>query len=240
MINKKEIINQSQFFKFKQAENPLVQIHKGWNKSIIAKFTLKKDDEINEIFFKKNFSFIINKEKILVVTSGKIEIKKNEKVLVLKEFDALNFSSDNKDFKVRGVTECNFYLVSSTAIPSRKIDGIYFNFKNDIVSRDIWGGQCISRPYVGIDLNLVLFDLKPGFKFEDQGHANEQITWVIQGSMDFYSNDLKMKLTPANGVDIGPHHLHGGISNGAIGFDAFFPKREESQYKQVIKTKKFE
>ena len=34
------------------------------------------------------------------------------------------------------------------------------------------------------------------------------------------------------GVDIGPNHIHGGISSGAIGFDAFFPKRKEQKYKK--------
>ena len=57
--------------------------------------------------------------------------------------------------------------------------------------------------------------------------------------MDFYCNNLKSKLTEINGVDIGPNHPHGGISNGAIGFDAFFPKRDGSEYKQTVRTNKF-
>ena len=54
--------------------------------------------------------------------------------------------------------------------------------------------------------------------------------------MDFYSNNSKKTLTVAHGVDIGPNHVHGGLSAGAIGFDAFFPKREESKYKKSPKT----
>ena len=57
--------------------------------------------------------------------------------------------------------------------------------------------------------------------------------------MDFYSDKIKNKLTDKIGVDIGPNHSHGGISNGAIGFDAFFPKRAETNYKQVTETIKF-
>ena len=79
---------------------------------------------------------------------------------------------------------------------------------------------------------MVLFDLKPGFKFEDKGHSNEQITWVITGSMDFYANGEKKTIKPGIGVDIGPNHIHGGISSGAMGFDAFFPKRQEIKYKK--------
>ena len=96
----------------------------------------------------------------------------------------------------------------------------------------MWGGQCISRLYESRELTIVLFDLKNGFEFEDKGHANEQITWLIDGKMNFYSNGISKTLTPENGgIDIGPHHVHGGVSEGAIGFDAFFPKRQEAKYK---------
>ena len=109
---------------------------------------------------------------------------------------------------------------------------VFFNFKKDLKAKYLWGGQCISRPFEAQGLTLVLFDLKPGFKFEDKGHANEQITWLTMGSMDFYANGNHKTLTPGVGVDIGPNHIHGGISNGALGFDAFFPKREEVKYKK--------
>ena len=75
-----------------------------------------------------------------------------------------------------------------------------------------------------------MFDLKPGFKFHDEGHINEQITWVIKGNMDFYVSKIKKKLNSNEGVDIGKSDFHGGLSNGAIGFDAFYPKREEKKY----------
>ncbi|MDB9774013.1 hypothetical protein OAB21_00085 [Candidatus Pelagibacter sp.] len=100
--------------------------------------------------------------------------------------------------------------------------------------RTFGGGQCISRVYAGENLNLVMFDLKPGFKFNDKGHANEQITWVIKGEMNFYSNKVEKKLNQFNAVDIGENHEHGGISNGAIGFDAFYPKRKEEKYNKII------
>ena len=49
--------------------------------------------------------------------------------------------------------------------------------------------------------------------------------------MDFYTNNIHKKLNINNGVDIGPYHLHGGVSGGAKGFDVFFPKRQEVKYK---------
>ena len=71
-----------------------------------------------------------------------------------------------------------------------------------------------------------------------RGHANEQITWLINGSMNFYCNRINQELTDLTGVDIGPNHRHGGVSNGAVGFDAFFQK-ENGKYIQPIKTIKF-
>ncbi len=114
-----------------------------------------------------------------------------------------------------------------------KDKSFFFNFKKDIEARNLWGGQIISRPYEGKELTLVLFDLKPGFKFEDKGHANEQITWLTNGEMAFYSNGNKKTLTVDLGVSIGPNHVHGGVSGGALGFDAFFPKRIEEKYKKI-------
>ena len=89
------------------------------------------------------------------------------------------------------------------------------------------------KSFFGESLNVVLFDLKNGFKFNDTGHENEQITWVIKGDMDFYVENVKEKLTEDNGVDIGSFQIHGGVSNGAIGFDAFYPKREEKNIRQL-------
>ena len=98
-----------------------------------------------------------------------------------------------------------------------------------IKEKNLWCGQIISRPYEGKGLTLVLFDLKPGFKFEDKGHANEQITWLISGKMDFHANGKNKTLTSDIGVDIGPNHIHGGVSGGALGYDAFYPKRDLGQ-----------
>ena len=41
-----------------------------------------------------------------------------------------------------------------------------------------------------IDLMLKLNNAK----FQDQGHLNEQITWLIKGSMNFYVGDNQKKL----------------------------------------------
>ena len=71
----------SKFFEFKDLDGTddcVVKMHKGWNKSIVIKFCIKKKNLINNFFIKKHFPSLINKEKIIVVTSGAIEIKKKK------------------------------------------------------------------------------------------------------------------------------------------------------------------
>ena len=94
-----------------------------------------------------------------------------------------------------------------------------FNFKKDIKPKNLWGGECISRVYYGKVLNVVMFDLKKGFKFHDNGHKNEQITWLLSGQMEFYVDKKLLKVD--EGVSIGKSLFHGGISNGAIGLMLF-------------------
>lgn len=233
----------SKFFSFKEIEtnNDKFKAHifKGWNKSLIIKLNLKANEFFDSHLVKENFPQIHNKEKLFILTSGKVKFSCKTKNINLKNFDALNIFSEDPNYRFEITEDCNLFIVSSERLNKKQFMSEYFNFKKDIKAIDIWGGQCISRPYSGVDLNIVLFDLKPGFKFNDKGHSNEQITWLIDGNMDFYCNEIKDKLTNSNGVDIGANHVHGGVSNGAIGFDAFFPKRNDEKYRQNVKTIKF-
>jgi quercetin dioxygenase-like cupin family protein len=226
--------NQSTFFEFKNESgegNFSISEFKGWNGSLIIKLDIPKNLTIkDDLIISKHFD-ILNKEKIIVVTQGEIDFKLNNKSFLLKEFDAVNLFSNNSKYEIKSLVDSQIYIISAENLKPQKKDPIFFNFFEDIVPKDIWGGQCISRVFYGECLNIVLFDLKPGFKFHDEGHENEQITWVVKGEMDFYAKDLKKKLQPGTGVDIGGYDLHGGISNGAIGFDVFYPKRNEKKYK---------
>ena len=232
----------SKFFKFTNSQiedNIRLSTYYGWNKSLVSKIIFKNFDKIDNFFIKKNFPNILNKEKIFIITSGKSKFKSNKKNLNLRKFDAISIFSDNFDYSFECQKDTQLFIVSSEKFKKKKHKCVFFNFKKNIKIIDIWGGQCLSRPYSGIDLNIVLFDLKRGFKFSDIGHSNEQITWLISGSMKFYSGRLNEKLTNKKGIDIGPFHKHGGLSNGAIGFDAFFPKRIEKKYKHKVNLIKF-
>ena len=226
-LRDKEIKKNSKFFKFDNKQtnkNFKISFFNGWNRSLIIKILFKNSGKINNFFIKNYFPNIFDKEKIFITISGKPKFKSTKKNINLKKFDAICIFSDNYDYNFEGKKNTEFYIVSSEKFKKRKNKSIFFNFKKNIKKIDIWGGQCISRPYSGIDLNVVMFDLKRGFEFNDTGHSNEQITWLVSGSMSFYSGKYRGRLYIKKGFDIGPFHKHGGLSNGAIGFDAFFQK----------------
>ena len=226
----------SNYFKFKN--NPSIKNfwfseYKGWNGLIIMKLNLQNNAIIDNNSIKSKYFDVSDKEKIIILVKGNIEVKSNNKTYSLNEFDAVNFYADNTSYTIKSNSNSQIFIISADKLKPQKKDPIFFNFLKDIKPKDIWGGQCISRVFFGESLNVVLFDLKSGFKFNDTGHENEQITWVIKGDMDFYVENVKEKLTEDNGVDIGSFQIHGGVSNGAIGFDAFYPKREEKKYKTI-------
>lgn len=224
----------SQYFNFSESlkfQDQSISEYKGWNSLFIIKFELKKGKILNNNNINSHYPELIEKQKIFVITKGIIKIKHEGSEFLLREYDAVDFISSSQTYEIESQENSIAFMISAKNLSSQSGKPVFFNFKKDIKSVDLWGGQCISRPYAGAGLTLVLFDLKPGFKFEDKGHANEQITWLIFGKMDFHANGECKTLKSGNGVDIGPNHIHGGISGGAMGFDAFFPKRQETKYK---------
>jgi quercetin dioxygenase-like cupin family protein len=204
----------------------------GWSGLQVVRFSMSKSTKINSIQLNETFSHLKEKEKIFICTKGNIKFKSDDLETDLIEFDAIDSVSEDINYEFNALKDSSIFMISSCKAMTSKGKCIHFNFKKDVEAKNLWGGQIISRPYEGKELTVVLFDLKPGFKFEDKGHANEQITWLTEGEMDFYSNNTKKLLKTDLGVSIGPYHVHGGISAGALGFDAFFPKRVEEKYKK--------
>ena len=227
---------QSKYFQFEELKNetkPETKFYHylGWNSLIILKLEIKKNAKIDFKKINQNYSKISNKQKIFVLTEGECNFEIEKTIHNLKKFDAVDLVAGNEQYELKAIEDSLIYIVSAFNLEKQDGKPKIFNFEKNIESKNLWGGQIISRPYEGNGLTFVLFDLKKGFKFEDKGHANEQITWLISGEMDFYTNNIHKKLYINNGVDIGPYHLHGGVSGGAKGFDVFFPKRQEVKYK---------
>jgi len=228
----------SKYFNFKDELKSINSIdffrYVGWSGLYVVKFVMPQTSKITNLQLDEFFPDLKRKEKIFVTTKGNIEFKSNDLDTNLNELDAVDVVSETINYNFNAISDSTIFMISSRESKIFEEKSINFNFKKDIEARNLWGGQIISRPYEGKELTVVLFDLKPGFKFEDKGHENEQITWLIEGEMDFYSNDKKKLLKTDLGVSIGPNHVHGGVSGGALGFDAFFPKRDEKKYKKDV------
>ena len=224
------------YFSFKKLEvrlrDVLVSNFEGWSGLDIFKFSLPKDKKFLSSQLNIFKPELINKEKIFFTYEGGIELKSEEFKFVLKKLDAIDFRNE-QNYEFKSLKETSIFMISSKVSKQINEKSIAFNFEKDLEKRDLWGGKIISKPYEGKELTLVLFELKDGFEFNDKGHSNEQITWLVNGKMNFYSDNKKKLLNSDLGVSIGSGHLHGGISKGAIGFDAFFPKRVEKKYKNV-------
>ena len=229
-----KIKKESDYFSFKEHSMPIGDVtvcnYKGWSGLEIFKFLMPREKKITNSLINEFKPELINKEKIFFTTNGDIELQSDEFNFVLKKNDAVDFTNE-QNYSFKSMKDTSIFMISSKNSKELSNKSNAFNFEKDIEKKDLWGGQIISRPYEGKELTLVLFELKPGFKFEDKGHANEQITWLIDGEMNFFSDNKKQSLNSDTGVSIGPNHFHGGISKGAIGFDAFFPKRFEKKYK---------
>ena len=222
------------FFIFKKIinkKNYQISYYKGWHNLLVLHVKFPRSTKI-ENFFNLVDSIKIKKlEKAIIITKGAFSISKKNLSKKLKKFDCIYTKASLKDLKIQtnGRTELFIIFGSNKVKMDNKLN--FFNFEKNLKKTDLWGGKCISRVFNGNGMTLVLFKLIRGFKFYDKGHKNEQLTWLIDGKMKFYVKN-KSKLLKVNGasVDIGPYDYHGGVSLGAIGFDAFSPKRSETKY----------
>lgn len=226
----------SEYFSFEELETPLGDVsvcnYTGWSGLEIFKFLIPKDKSITSSLINDFKADLINKEKIFFTNDGNIELESNEFNFKLEKFDAIDFTKE-QNYKFNSLSNTSIFMISSSKSKDIDEQSTAFNFKKDVEKKDLWGGQIISRPYEGKELTLVLFELKKGFKFNDKGHSNQQVTWLFDGEMNFYANRNERILNTDIGVSIGPNHSHGGVSMGAMGFDAFFPKRVEEKYKNI-------
>ena len=187
----------SKYFNFKDLSKSIDNItffnYAGWSGLNVAKFLIPQGSKLTNLQLEDLFPDLKNKEKIFVTIKGNIEFKSDELNTQLNEFDAIDLVSEKKNYYFNSLKDSSIFMICSRGSKICKGESVCFNFKKDLEARNLWGGQIISRPYEGKELTVVLFDLKPGFKFEDKGHDNEQITWLIEGEMAFYSNNEKKK-----------------------------------------------
>ena len=127
-----KIINKdkSSYFDFKKSVNSDAfnfSIYTGWNSLVVMKFNLEKDQNLTSDFIKLKSPEIYDKEKILVVVKGTLKISSRKKNFLLKEFDALNFFSD--EYKIECKKNTIAYLVSAKNLTAYNKDSIFLILK---------------------------------------------------------------------------------------------------------------
>ena len=230
-INNKKKSSFFNFKNFKKSKSYKISFHKGWHNLLIFRIEFLKTTKEKNFFKNNRISKTSNFEKALILSNGKATIKYGNFKKNLKKFDCLHTIKSFKNFDLECKKGSQLFIILGKKNPQINKKVNYFNFEKSLKKIDLWGGKIISRVFNGYGMTIVLFKLKRGFKFHDKGHKNEQITWLIKGKMKFYVNNKNVSLEAnKTSVDIGPYDFHGGISMGAIGFDAFSPKRSEKRY----------
>ena len=103
----------------------------------------------------------------------------------------------------------------------------------DIAASDpigIWEGV-LARTIEGEQLSLAVVELDPGSVVSEHSHENEQLGFVVSGSVTFRIGDETRELGPGGTWQIPanvPHEVHVG-RDGAVVIDVFAPARDDWQ-----------
>jgi unsaturated pyranuronate lyase len=92
----------------------------------------------------------------------------------------------------------------------------------------IWDGV-LARTVEGDLCSLAVVELDPNSVVAEHGHPNEQLGFVIRGSVSFRVSDERKDLGPGDTWRVPPntpHEVHAG-DDGAVVVDVFSPARED-------------
>jgi len=92
----------------------------------------------------------------------------------------------------------------------------------------IWDGV-LARTVEGEQLSLAVVELDPGSVVGEHSHENEQLGFVVSGSVTFRIGDETRELGPGGTWQIPPnvpHEVHTG-AEGAVVIDVFAPARDD-------------
>ena len=104
---------------------------------------------------------------------------------------------------------------------------------DDLATTDpvrIWDGV-LARTIEGEQLSLAVVELDPGSVVGEHRHENEQLGFVVSGSVMFRIGDETRELGPGGTWQVPPkvpHEVHTG-PEGAVVVDVFAPARDDWQ-----------
>ena len=103
----------------------------------------------------------------------------------------------------------------------------FFTVK-ELTATDMLPG--VARRAVHLDHTMMtFFDFAPGSVVPRHEHPHEQITYVVQGAMEFTLGDEAVLLRAGDGVCCPPGVPHGAVvlDEPTVALDAWYPLREE-------------
>ena len=76
---------------------------------------------------------------------------------------------------------------------------------------------------------MTFFEFAPGSIVPEHAHPHEQITYVVQGAMEFHLGDQTQVLRAGDGVCCLPDVPHGAtvLDEPTVALDAWYPLRED-------------
>ena len=76
---------------------------------------------------------------------------------------------------------------------------------------------------------ITFFDFEPGSVVPEHEHPHEQISYVVEGAMEFTLGDETRVLRAGEGVRCPPGVPHGAVilDEPTVALDAWYPRREE-------------
>lgn len=96
--------------------------------------------------------------------------------------------------------------------------------------RKIWPG-IDARVVNGERLTMALVDLEPNTPLQEHHHENEQVGFIVQGSLSFVIGGETLTLVAGDTYNISSDVLHSGMTgpDGCVVVDVFAPVRADWQ-----------
>jgi quercetin dioxygenase-like cupin family protein len=100
---------------------------------------------------------------------------------------------------------------------------------DDLPPIDVWGSSVRARVVDGERATLALVELAPNALVPEHRHGNEQMGFVVRGSITFTVDDETRTLTVGGTWRIPSSHPHHAVAgpDGALVIDIFAPARHD-------------
>ena len=139
--------NKSKYFDFKKLsrsiENIIAYEYIGWNGLNVTKFYLPAKTNISNSLIDQHYPDLIKKEKIFVTTQGNLKLESDKLNILFKEFDAVDFASARQNYTFNSLEDTTIFMIGAKDSKFNDSKNNFFNFKKDIIAKDLWGGQII-------------------------------------------------------------------------------------------------